>query len=514
MISDKLCVVLVQRRCKKICRVLLSSVLLVPACLSASRIAHAQQTATGVYGAAGNAPIVSEWAYPGVDWQVQKVDRVANQGPYHPTWPSLEQHEVPEWFRDAKFGLFVHWGPTTLSSAYGLDHKASMEAFNPKHFDADAWAQLFRESGAKFVIPVGEHHDGYAMYDASFTDTAATKMAPKRDFLGELAVAIRKQGLIFGTSSHFEEHFWFYSNPPKPTPPAPLVPRTTPAPHAIQPSEDFLKLWLAQCTDMVDKYHPQLFWFDWEIEQPGFQPYLKKFAAFYYNRAAEWKQKVVLNYKYEAIPEKAGVLDISWNSHRMTWDPFRVTRGPWQYDTVTAVNSWFWRADAEYRPTYELLAELSDVVSKNGSYLLNCAPDVDGVFPEQLQEIMHGIGQWLAINGEAIYGTRPWKIYGEGPTPGIGPSFDRMASATPQDIRFTTKGGALYAIELRPPAKQTVVIKSLGIGSQWMTREVSSVTMLGSKAKLKWQQTREGLVIELPKSIASKNPLVFKISQR
>lgn len=512
MTSVMYCGIPVKRICWKIGRVPLLSLLLLAACLSGSWIARAQQTGESVHSPAGNASVVSEWTYPGVDRQVQKVDRIAGQGPFYPTWPSLEQHQVPEWFRDAKFGLFVHWGPTTLSTAYGLDHEASMKAFNPKHFDADAWAKLFKESGAKFVIPVGEHHDGYAMYDASFTDTAATKMAPKRDFLGELAVAIRKQGLIFGTSSHFEEHFWFYSHPPKPAPPAPLVPRTTPAAHAIQPSEDFLKLWLAQCTDMVDKYHPQLFWFDWEIEQPAFQPYLKQFVAFYYNRAAEWKQKVVVNYKYEAIPEKAGVLDISWNTHRMTWDPARVTRGPWQYDTVTAVNSWFWRADAEYRPAYELLAELSDVVSKNGSYLLNFAPDADGVFPEQLQNIMHGMGKWLAINGEAIYGTRPWVIYGEGPTPGIGPSFERMANATPQDIRFTTKGQVLYAIELRPPAEQTVVIKSLAIGSHWMTRDISSVTMLGSKAKIKWRRTHEGLVIELPQFIASKTPLVFKIS--
>jgi alpha-L-fucosidase len=457
-------------------------------------------------------PAMAQWTYPGVDRQIKTVDRVAAQGPFQPEWSSLEKYRVPEWFRDAKFGLFVHWGPTTLRTAKGLGHKESMAVFNPRHFDANAWADLFRRSGAKYVVPVGEHHDGYAMYDSSFTDTSSVKMAPKRDFLGELAAAIRKQGLIFGTSSHFEEHFWFYSDPPKKSPGPPLVARTTPAPGAIQPTEDFLKLWLARCSEMVDKYHPQLFYFDWQIEQPAFQPYLRKFAAFYYNRAAQWRRGVVLNSKYEAFPQKAGILDISCGTKRMTWDPARVTHAPWQFDTMSTDN-WFWRADVKYRPTAELLGELADVVSKNGSYLLNFTPDGDGVFPEPARHTLLEMGAWLAVNGEAIYGTRPWKVFGEGPTPGVGPAFAMVTSYTSADIRFTSKRNVVYAI-LLAPAGRTAQIHSLAASSPYLTGQIASVSTLGSKARIAWKRDADGLTVELPSEISLTRPVVIKIESR
>ncbi|MCX7010817.1 MAG: alpha-L-fucosidase [Kiritimatiellaeota bacterium] len=300
-------------------------------------------------------------------------------GPFQPTWASLQKYQVPEWFRDAKVGVFVHWGPQTLAGAAGsADGSQSpwqelAKKFTGEKFDATHLAKMFKLSGAKYVVQVAEHHDAYALYASSYTPWSSVKMNPKRDFVAELSAATRKAGLIWGASSHTEENWWFYSDPPKKAPPAPLPGR----PMAPQPDKKFLDWWYARLVEIVDKYQPQMFWFDWCIEQPGYEPYLQKFAAHFYNRGAEWKQGIVLNYKYNAFPANTAVLDISWNTSRFAWKPERVQPAPWQFDTMSNRKYWFWRADMEMRPTAEVLCELADVVSKNGNYLLNIPPALD-----------------------------------------------------------------------------------------------------------------------------------------
>jgi alpha-L-fucosidase len=336
-------------------------------------------------------------------------------------------------------------------------------------------------------------------------------MGPKRDVVGELSVAVRKQGLHFGASSHRAEHWWFFNggrsfdsddNDPR------YAGLYGPAQSdKDQPDQAYLDNWLARTSEIVDKYHPEIVWFDWWIEQPAFQPYLQKFGAFYYNRAAEWKSSVAINYKKKAFPESAAVLDIE----RGQLDTLRPIF--WQTDTSVGEKSWGYIKDEKFRTPESLLDELVDIVSKNGCLLLNIGPKSDGTIPDEVQKILLNMGKWLSVNGEAIYATRPWKIYGEGPTKVVGGSFKDTATSgyTAEDIRFTAKGETLYAIALAWPQGGKLRIKSLAEGSELTKREISTVQMLGSKAHVKWTRTAEGLVIELPNEKPSDYPVAVKI---
>ena len=470
---------------------------------------------------------------------VKMAGDVAAQGPFQPSWDSLKAYKVPEWYRDAKFGIFIHWGVYSVPAfdnewyprnmyivgsnvykhhlaTYGPPSKFGYKDFIPmfraEKFDADQWAELFKRSGAKYVVPVAEHHDGFPMYDSSFTAWSAAKLGPKRDIVGALEKAVRRQGLHFGASSHRAEHWWFY-NGGMTFDSDVRDPRTLglygPAqPDKTQPDPAYLDDWLARTTDIVEKYHPDLIWFDWWIEQPVFQPYLQKFAAYYYNRGAEWGQGVAINYKNHSFPEQAAVLDIERGKLAEIRPLF------WQTDTSVGEKSWGYIQDEKFRTPDSLVDELADIVSMNGCLLLNIGPRPDGRIPEEVQQILLAMGRWLEVNGEAIYATRPWKVYGEGPTKAVGGSFKDTAGTpyTGEDIRFTTKGDTLYAIALAWPENRRVVIKSLATGSPLTKQEIRRVELLGAKTRLHWTRTTEGLVINLPAQNPGDYAFAFKIS--
>jgi alpha-L-fucosidase len=474
------------------------------------------------------------------------VDRVAAQGPFRPDWNSLEGYRVPEWYQDAKFGIFIHWGVYSVPAfdnewyprnmylvdspvfkhhvaTYGPQSKFGYKDFIPmfraEKFNADRWAELFRKAGAKYVVPVAEHHDGFPMYDCSLTDWSAAKMGPKRDVVGELAAAVRRQGLHFGASSHRAEHWWFFDggmtfdsdvkDPRYASLYGPAQPRRLPgADQDNQPDQAYLDDWLARTAEIVEKYQPEIVWFDWWIEQPVFQPYLQRFAAYYYNRGAEWKRGVAINYKLKTFPERAAVLDIE----RGQLDTLRPLF--WQSDTSVSEKSWGYIQNDTFRTPDSLIDQLVDIVSKNGCLLLNVGPRPDGTIPEQAQEVLLEMGRWLNANGEAIYGTRPWKIPGEGPTQVVGGSFKDTATRpfSSEDIRFTTRGKTLYAIALAWPENGKLTIKSLATDSGLYAGQIGKVELLGSKARLKWTQTAEGLVIELPPERRSAQAVAVRIS--
>jgi alpha-L-fucosidase len=482
-----------------------------------------------------------------VQQALTRIDGVIAKGPYQASWASLEKYTPPNWYADSKFGIFIHWGVYSVPAfgsewyprmmyqpeeekgeiynhhvaTYGRQSKFGYKDFIPKFkaekYNPGAWATLFKNSGARFVMPVAEHHDGFPMYDCSFTEWSAAKMGPKRDVVGDLSKAVRKQGLHFAASSHRAEHWWFYDggmtfdsdvkDPKNAGLYAPAKPRKTPDGKESTPDKKFLDDWLVRTCELVDKYQPEVVWFDWWIEQPAFQPYLQKFAAYYYNRGAEWGKGVAINYKFKSFPDKAAVLDIE----RGKLDKAREFL--WQTDTSISLKSWGYIENDNFRTADSLVDDLVDIVSKNGVLLLNVGPKSDGTIPDQEQKILLDMGKWLSVNGEAIYGTRPWQVFGEGPTEVLAGGFTdkKQKPFTGQDIRFTSKGDTIYAIALDDPGQQ-MRIKSLGTGDKKLTKKIASITMLGSNEKLTFTQDADALSVEMPKNKPTEYAYVLKIA--
>ena len=274
-----------------------------------------------------------------------------------------------------------------------------------------------------------------------------------------------------------------------------------------KPDEAYLTDWLARNCELVDKYQPQIVWFDWWIEQNVFAPYLQKFAAYYYNRGAQWNRGVAINHKHDAFPEGTAVYDIERGQLS------GVRRLFWQTDTAVSKNSWGYVNNQDYRTVDDIVDDLIDIVSKNGALLLNIGPRPDGTIPEPEEQLLLGIGEWLAQNGEAIYSTRLWKIFGEGPTQiSEGQFTDTKRSAfTGQDIRFTTKGDTLYVIALAWPGN-SVTIRALGSSAGLWSGEIADVHLLGHPGKLAWQRNADGLTIQLPNQPPCQHAFVFKIT--
>lgn len=459
---------------------------------------------------------------------------VSAQERYQATWESLKKYQTPDWYRDAKFGIFIHWGVYSVPAfgsewyprqmyqqgsdefthhiqTYGPQNKFGYKDFIPlfraEHFDADAWALLFKKAGAKYVVPVAEHHDGFAMYKTALSKWNAAEMGPHRDIIGLLAEAVRKQGMIFGLSSHRIEHWWFLNggrrfdsdvNDPK------YADFYGPAREENEtPSPEYMSDWLLRSTELVNRYQPQLFWFDWWIEQPAMDPYRKSFASYYYNKGLEWNKGVVLNYKNISFPDGAAVLDLERGKLG------GIREIPWQTDDAIGNQSWGYTTTNTFKTARYVITNLIDIVSKNGNLLLNIGPKADGTITAGETEVLLGTGKWLEVNGDAIYGTRPWKVYGEGPTESASGSFaDQKVPFTAKDIRFTKKGDALYAITLGVPSERTI-IRSLGLKSANGT--VSTIGLMGSTEKINWSQKQDALQIEPSGNYPSENAVVYII---
>lgn len=455
-----------------------------------------------------------------------RVAAVVAAGPYDATWESLQRYEPPRWYQDAKFGIFLHWGvysvPAFRNEWYSRDmyragtpeyehhvatygpqsefgYKDFIPSFTMEHFDPRAWATLFRRAGAQFVVPVAEHHDGFAMYDTERSRWSAARMGPERDVFGDLLQAVDDAFMVRGASSHRAEH-WFFMNGGTRFDSDVLDPRFIdfygPAQREeTAPNERHLEDWLLRTVEVIDRYRPQVLWFDWWIEQPAFEPWLRTLAAYYYNRAAEWGREVVINYKWNAFAEGSAVYDIERGA--MGGTPSFV----WQNDTSVSKTAWCFVEGHDYKSTADLVAELVDVVAKNGVLLLNVGPKADGTIAEPEQRLLEEIGRWLVVNGQAVYGTRPWVIPGEGPTHVQAGSFvdGDAPDYTPADVRFTRRvdatGEYVHAVLLAHPEDGNARIRSFGSSANLLGRPIRSVEVLGVDGEVTWTQTADALEV-------------------
>lgn len=481
---------------------------------------------------------------------LQIIDQVIEKGPYKDNWASLSKIKIPSWFPKAKLGIFIHWGLYSIPEnsnewysrnmyiqgmpayehhikTYGqqkdFGYKDFIPMFRAEKFNPKEWADLIEESGAGYVFPVAEHHEGFQMYKSKISHWNAFEMGPKRDILGELKKEFESRGLVFCTSSHRAEHWFFMSHGKEfdsdvkeplvrgdfywPSMPEPDNMNLFSEPY---PTKEYLEDWLVRTCEIIDEYQPKALYFDWWIQHDAFKPYLKKLAAYYYNRGASWGQEVIICYKYDAMAFGCGLVEMERGKFADV-KPFY-----WQTDTSVANNSWCYTLQNEYKTVRQVIYEFIDIVSKNGNMLLNIGPKGDGSIPSEDASILRGLGAWLRINGEAFFESRVWKRSGEGPTETKEGHFTDMGEQkyTPKDMRFTVHEDCLYASVFTYPEDQTVTITSLkrlkDPNQAVFHGIIKNISILGFDETPEWNHTEDGVVVHT-KHVQSELPVVIKI---
>lgn len=472
---------------------------------------------------------------------------------YQETWESLaEVNPTPDWFLDAKLGIYAHWGPVSGAfegadpnkhyggwhgklmyedgkivktktgrpsnnyllhkEKYGKPRKKGyieiIEGFSPTAFDAAEWADLFKKSGARFAGPVAMHHDNFAMWDSKATRWNSMNYGGI-DPSAELKKEITDRGMRFIASFH-HAFTWKYFAPAHAH--GNIDPKDYDLytnPHPIDSDivdADFLESWWAKLKEYIDKYQPDILWFDWWLENLP-EEYRLRFLAYYYNKGLEWGKEVAVCYKESTFNEDVAIKDYERGR------PNQPKAKAWLTDT--SPGAWFYRPGAKFKTANELIDILVDIVAKNGLMLLNVPPNPDGSIPQEMKQLLLDMGGWLDVNGEAIYGTRPWTVFGEGPTrlPEGGHKIEKIKIAYKEDdIRYTKKGDkTFYAIVLDAPTKD-IVMKTLSTDIGALNSAILKVELLGSDEKIKWERNERGLVIKKPASLPTGYAHAFKIT--
>lgn len=468
---------------------------------------------------------------------------------YQPSWDSLSTHQpAPEWFRNDKFGIYFHWGVYSVP-AFGNEwyparmyrpkdkiHKHHVEkygdpaeygyekfvpGFTAEHFDADEWVDLFVKSGARFAGPVSEHHDGYSMWDSELTPWNSVDTGPKRDITGEMAQAVKRRGLkLITTFHHARNHLWQQKRDDKMVWEGHFKGAMTDFPKALDdpqrafmygymPREQFLEMWFGKLKEVINNYNPDIIWFDsWLHEIPD--PVKMKFLAYYFNHARQTGQEVLVTYKQKDLPLDVGVLDIEKGGMKETAEL------PWLSDDTISLGSWCYTEDLRIKETAVVLHSLVDIVSKNGQLVLNLSPKADGTIPQEQRSVLLELGDWLGKYGEAIYETRPFTIYGHGPTTAGKGHFGGIATDkayTAKDVRYTRNGNQVYAIALGwPGAGKATLLTPFAESEGAAPFDISDVSLLGSDENIEWSLEPEGLKVTSPSSAPDEKAVVYKIS--
>lgn len=479
------------------------------------------------------------------------IDEVNENGKYKADWASLAHHKVPDWYMHDKLGVFIHWGIYSVPAfgsewysrlmydkdciefkhhveTYGehkdFGYKDFIPMFIAEKFDAAEWVSLFKKAGIKYVMPVAEHHDGFAMYDTEFNRWNAKNMGPCHDVVGELKEECEKQGLTLCASTHRAEHYFFmnmgrtidsdvndeeYRDFYGPAVYCPEfhsheIHRFTADTYSLGASKEWLEDWLVRTCELIDKYKPAVLYFDWWIHNHSYKPYLQKLAAYYYNRAEEWGKEVTINYKHEAFLPTVATFDIERGALS------GISPVYWQTDTAIGKYSWGYRKDNEYKSARQVICDLIDIVSKNGNLLINIGPKSDGTITKEETEVLLTMGKWLEVNGEGIYGTTFWKVFGEGETNAEDGFFkdNDEKPFTSEDFRFTYKDGYLYVFQMQP--SKTVRIKTLRKHGHHDFL-IEDIELLGSDEKIVYDRNEEWLEVQLNKEPVTDLPICFKV---
>lgn len=503
-------------------------------------------------------------------------------GPFKPDWESLKQYKTPEWFADAKFGMWAHWG-AQCQPEYGdwyarfmYDEGSDVYKFHCEKYGhpskvgfkdvihqwkAEKWnpeklVELYKKTGAQYFVAMANHHDNFDNYDSKYQPWNSVKMGPEKDLIGGWAKAAKNQGLRFGVSVHGAHAWNWYETAQRSDKqgamagipydgklakangkdawwngldPQDLYAQNHPLSQGSEnignihkqwhwgegvsiPDKSYCDKFYNRTVDLINKYHPDLVYFDdtalplWPISDAGL-----KIAAHMYN------ESIMRHGKLEAVIN--GKILTEEQRKCMVWD---IEKGasnniellPWQ--TCTCIGGWHYDRRIydrkDYKTARDVINQLVDVVSKNGNLLLNIPLRADGTIDEQELAVVEDIGRWMQVNGEAIFATRPWRIFGEGPsiakaTPLTGQGFNEGSAKnfTAEDIRFTTKGDTRYATFFGWPENRKVLVKSIA------TEKVSAVELLGYHDKLEWEQTTNGLAVMLPENKPCHYAFVLKI---
>ena len=471
------------------------------------------------------------------------------KGPFAGTRESLKSYRIPEWFRDAKLGLWAHWGPQSAPEQgdwyaqrmylegspdykWHLEHfghpskvgyKDVVPTFKAEKWEPERLMDLYVKAGAKYFVSMGVHHDNFDMWNSKFQPRwNAVASGPRKDIVGMWRDAARKRGLKFGVSEHLSNSFdWFAAahrsdksgayagvpydgNDPAYSDlyhsyqgmPADFAQAAAPMGRV---APDAWKLqYFNRIKDLVNQHQPDLLYTDGPIP---FEEYGLSLVAHHYNVSARQhggRVEAVYNSKrQEDCAEGTCALDLERGIVDKIWPE------PWQTDTC--IGNWHYKRDITYKTPKIVVDMLADIVSRNGNLLLNFPLPGSGALDDRELAVLSALTGWMAVNGEGIYATRPWKVYGEGPSmlPAperqgrLGFNESRRKELTPEDVRFTTKGKTIYAFVMGWPQGQAR-IKALGAKSAQQPGKVRNVEMLGHKGKLKWSQSDTELAVDMP----------------
>lgn len=521
---------------------------------------------------------------------VSEKDEPMMEGEFQPTWESLQNYQVPEWFRNVKFGIWAHWGPQCVEGSgdwmarslymegsreynhhvknYGhpseVGFKDIIPLFKAERWDPDKLVEYYKKIGAQYFFALGNHHDNFDLWDSKYQPWNSINMGPKKDILAGWAEAARKHGLYFGVSLHADHAWTWYEptqrhdlkGPKKGIPydgkltkadgkgkwwegydPQDLYAQNHPLSEnswdngmihrqwawgsgACLPTQEYCSNFYNRTLDVINRYNPDLLYFDvtvlpfYPVSDAGL-----KIAAHFYNHnmaTHDGKLEAVLFGKIlDENQRKALVWDVERGA------PNELVNEPWQ--TCTCIGGWHYNTSIYENDGYKSAADvvrlLVDIVSKNGNLLLSVPLRADGTFDEKEERILNEFGDWMKINKEAIYDTRPWKVFGEGPIaesdiPLNAQGFNEgsYSSVTAQEIRFTQKGNSLYVTALSWPDDGSVVVKSLSTSNELYPGKIKTVELLGY-GKVDFTRTPMGLVIKLPNVQFNQIAPVLKVDE-